>query len=160
MSLCFCCLSTYIYQFINCFLFGTSLAFSLLVLLSSSLQPATGMDKQETLSVISRLFVCLNECQGKDRGRTHTTICPHPDPTVNILIVVQEPERDPGRQRTGDSRGNTTESQRGSEILFTSWCYTQNSGGLIITGLVTLDLIAGADQCGLNPCCPVQANVG
>lgn len=49
-------------------------AFTSLVLLPLSLQPDAGLDKQETLSVISPLFVCLNECQAKDRGGTNTTV--------------------------------------------------------------------------------------
>lgn len=75
------------------------------VLLSLSLQPASVLDKQETLSVISRLFVCLNECQAKDRENTHYR--PHPDPTVNTLIATQETEREgelerkAGRQTDG-----------------------------------------------------------
>lgn len=54
----------------------TSLA---LYSLSLSSQPASGLDKQETLSVISRLFVCLNECQAKDREG---------NPTVHTLIPL------------------------------------------------------------------------
>lgn len=44
----------------------------LLALLFLPFLPASGLDKQESLSVISTVFVCLNERQGKDREGTHT----------------------------------------------------------------------------------------
>ena len=99
-----------------------------------SLQPASGLDKQETLSVISPLFACLNERQAKDREGTNTTVRPHPDPTVNTLITAQETEREGEPEgEDEDSWGNTTESKRGSEILSTSWWDTHN-----ITAVVSM----------------------
>lgn len=66
------CLSTCLYQFIDCFLFSLhlSLSSSLACVLAASLRHGqTG-----NTCVISPLFVCLHECRAKDREGTNTTV--------------------------------------------------------------------------------------
>jgi len=88
----------------------------LLAPMSWSSLPASGLNKQETLSVIRALFLCLNECLKTEGEHTPWSLWKYT--YCNTRNRKRGTSWRRGRRRTDGARGNGADNKRGSEFHF------------------------------------------